>query len=347
MRIAFCTLFDRAYLARGVTMIRSLRRHLPAGSQQIFALCLDDVSHGWLSSLGEPGVHPVAIATLEATDPDLTRVRPSRTRAEYCFTLSPILPLYVLDAGGFDAVVSLDADLCFFSDPSPHLEHLAQRSIFITRHAFTAPMRAAGLRTGVFNVSFQGFRNDATGRACLNQWRRQCLERCSREVDDQNQTYADQRYLDTWPEDFPGQVTILEPPAAGLAPWNLRDFPLSFRDGRIAANGQYPTFFHFHGLQFLGRHRVANSLWRYHAVADRICTEHLYKPYLRELAATESACCTATGTHIKAEPDTLWNRWKAQTFFEMSGDTCRSVDLSAFHPLQQSWRLFRSLLIPG
>jgi hypothetical protein len=240
-------------------------------------------------------------------------------------------------------VVSLDADLFFLSDPTPLLRQLEQRPIFVTRHAFTQPMRKVGLQTGNFNVSFQGFRNDAIGRACLNQWRRQCLEWCFHRVDEANNRYADQRYLDSWPDDFPGQVTIFDPPVAGLAPWNLRDFPLSVVDGHLHSNGLRPVFYHFHGLHFLGQRRVANSLWRYHATADPVAMLHLYAPYLRELIETEAACAHATGTLTKVLPDTLFARWQAQTYFEASGDSFRPVDLSSLHPLQQAWRLLRRL----
>jgi len=343
MNIAFCTLFDRRYLSRGLTLIRSLRRQMPSPAPEVFALCLDDISYTWLSQLGEPGLRPIAISTLEATDPELPKARRNRSHGEYCFTLSPCLPLHLLNTGRFDAVVSLDADLFFLSDPTPLLRQLEQRPIFVTRHAFTQPMRKVGLQTGNFNVSFQGFRNDAIGRACLNQWRRQCLEWCFHRVDEANNRYADQRYLDSWPDDFPGQVTIFNPPVAGLAPWNLRDFPLSVVDGHLHSNGLRPVFYHFHGLHFLGQRRVANSLWRYHATADPVAMLHLYAPYLRELIETEASCAHATGTLTKVLPDTLFARWRAQTYFEASGDSFRPVDLSSLHPLQQAWRLLRRL----
>lgn len=341
VNIAFCTLFDRQYLSRGLTMIRSLRRWLPGPAPEIFVLCLDDVSHAWLSQLGEPGLRPIPISNLETAYPELPRARLNRSHGEYCFTLSPCLPLHLLDTGRFDAVVSLDADLFFLSDPTPLLQHLERKPIFITRHAFTQPMRKTGLKTGQFNVSFQGFRNDAVGRACLNQWRRQCLEWCFHRVDEQNRRYADQRYLDSWPDDFPGQVTILEPPVAGLAPWNLRDFPLSLVDGHLHSHGLRPAFYHFHGLRFLGQRRVANSLWRYHATADSVTTEHLYAPYLRELIETETACARATGTHAVVLPDTLWARWQAQTYFKATTDSFKAVTLSQLHPLQRLWRLLK------
>ncbi len=341
MNVAFCTLFDRQYLSRGLTMLRSLRRWLPAPSPTVFALCLDEVSHTWLSQLGEPGIHPVPIGELEAADPELPRARLNRSHGEYCFTLSPCLPLHLLDTGHFDAVVSLDADLFFLSDPTPLLQVLERKPIFITRHAFTLPMRQAGLKTGEFNVSFQGFRNDAAGRACLKQWRRQCLEWCFHRVDEQHRRFADQRYLDSWPVDFPGEVTILEPPVAGLAPWNLRDFPLSLVDGHLNSNGLRPVFYHFHGLRFLGQRRIANALWRYHATADSIITEHLYSPYLRQWIETEASCSQATVTRATVTRDTLWARWQAQTYFEATTDSFKAVDLSQLHLLQRLWRLLK------
>lgn len=287
MNIAFATLFDCHYLARALVMVRSLRRHAGRNAPTVFGLCLDEPTLDYLRDSPEPGVVPLAVADLEADDPELVAAKGNRTRLEYYFTLSPCLPRFILHGGGLDAVVSLDADLWFLRDPGGLVRALRERSLFVTAHGFSRDVARGAADTGLYNVSFQGFRNDVTGRTCLDRWRAQCLEWCGHNVDRRHGRYADQRYLDTWPADYPGDVTVFAPPQAGLAPWNLSRFPIAADSSGVTAAGMAPAFFHFHGVRFIRPHLVADNLWRYHAIVDEGVIRHLYAPYLDELSRTQ------------------------------------------------------------
>ncbi len=345
MRLALATLFDRNYLARALVMARSLRRWMGPATPTLVALCLDAESLAYLRAHPEPGVEPLALAELEAADPGLAAVRSDRSRLEYYFTLSPCLPRYLLARGGLDAVVSLDADLWFLADPTPLLESLADRPLFITAHGFSPAVRRRALQTGRFNVSFQGFRDDATGRACLDQWRRQCLEWCGHRVDRQNARFADQRYLDSWPADFPGALTIHEPPRAGLAPWNLGRFPIG-----SGGDGPEPVFFHFHGVRFLAPDLAADNLWRYHVRLGEPGLQRLYAPYLRELVAAQAVVGACVGDdrplhdslRMRRRP---WTLWATQTWSRVAPDgAVTHTDLSWAHPVQRLWRGGRAVV---
>lgn len=189
--------------------------------------CLDEAALAYLRNFPEPGMVPLSLADLESTDRELVAAKANRNRLEYYFTLSPCLPRHLLRGGGLDGVVSLDADLWFLRNPSGLVRSLEDRPLFITAHGFSHAVRRGAADTGCFNVSFQGFRNDATGHACLDRWREQCLKWCRNRVDRRHRRYADQRYLDSWPSDHPGAITVLHPPLAGLAPWNLARFPIT------------------------------------------------------------------------------------------------------------------------
>ena len=90
----FCTYFDRNYLARGVSLFRSLQRYVP--NVELWALCLDDETFDAVNRLHWPGLHPVALAELEREDPELLAIKESRSQIEYYFTCTPAWTHYVL-----------------------------------------------------------------------------------------------------------------------------------------------------------------------------------------------------------------------------------------------------------
>lgn len=342
MKVAFCTLFDRHYLGKGLLMIRSLRRQSGAAAPRVYVLCLDNVVFEYLGRFPEPGVERMTLEALEEADPALRRAKRDRSRVEYYFTLSPALPRQLLLSGEWEAVVSLDADLYFFADPMPLVDLLEEKPIFITDHGYDRKVRRAGLRTGRFNVSFQGFRNDPVAMACLDQWRRQCLEWCRSRVDGRRGRFADQRYLDRWPEDFAGSVTILVPPGPGLADWNVARWKLELREGALWAGAVRVVFYHFHGLRGLGGGLVADNLWRYQVIPRRAAVEHLYGPYLRELRETEQVIDARLGSAGPSGPPGAWSLWRAQSYFVLDGKGVRHVSLAHWHPLQRGWRWAKS-----
>ena len=76
---------------------------------------------------------------------------------------------------------------------------------------------------------------------------------------------GDQKYLDEWPERFPGRVHVLRHQGWTLAPWNATRFPYG-----------NALLYHFQGLRLLGRGRV--SLGEH--VLPPPVVRHVYEPYL-------------------------------------------------------------------
>lgn len=350
MKVAFATLFDCHYLARALVMVRSLRRHAGVDAPAVHALCLDEPTLAYLRNFPEPGVVPLALADLEAADAELVAVKANRRRLEYYFTLSPCLPRYLLRSGGLDGVVSLDADLWFLRNPSGLVSALEDRSLFITAHGFSRDVGRGAADTGCFNVSFQGFRNDATGHACLDRWRVQCLDWCRNRVDRRQRRYADQRYLDSWTRNYPGAVTVLHPPLAGLAPWNLARFPITADTSGVKAAGHSPVFFHFHGVRFIRPHLVADNLWKYHVVVDEGVRQYLYAPYLAELSHVQDEVSPHLGDDSPLNgpgrggllPLRLW---LARTWFHIDPPhVATHSDLYWMHPLHTFRRIVRKAL---
>jgi len=100
--------------------------------------------------------------------------------------------------------------------------------------------------------------------------------------------FADQKYLDQFPERF-ADVRISRHPGVNLAPWNLDNHTLwTGGDGSLLVDGRPLIFFHFHGLR-----RLAPFLWNTQtresgAPLSRLVRSSIYAPYLAALEGAES-----------------------------------------------------------
>ena len=172
-----------------------------------------------LSHLGLEHAVLIPIAELERADPELPAVKSGRLPVEYYWTCGPAFLCHVFERNAqVQMLTYLDADLFFFSDPTPIYDELGAGSILIveSRRAPSYPDLVPHL--GRYNVGMIVFRSTASGLSCLRRWRQQCLEWCF-DLFEQNR-FGDQAYLNEWPERFDG-VRILQHPGGGVGPANV------------------------------------------------------------------------------------------------------------------------------
>ena len=270
----FCTYFDRRYLVQGLTLFRSLQGQLDDFT--LFVLCLDDFTFDALSALGDGRIEPIHLAELERADAALLVAKPTRSLVEYYFTCSPVLPLYILERHpDISAIAYLDADLYFFGDPGVIYRELGEGSILIVEHRFGRHLWDAWAY-GVYNVGLVIFRNDCSGRECLEWWRARCLEWCYDRLEAGR--FADQKYLDDWPSRF-GGVVVLQNAGAGLAPWNWMNYQLELRGDGATVDGQELIFYHFQGMKVTGENSYKSGLVAYQMRMPRTFREWLYGRY--------------------------------------------------------------------
>jgi hypothetical protein len=284
----FCTLFDKNFLARGILMITSLQQNCP--HCQVFVLCLDDATFNYLNKHPLPNTTPILIQTLEEADSDLKACKANRNFKEYYFTISPCLPLYLLKKYKLPSICLLDADLYFYSPIDVLFKDYDKYSIWITEHQFTDELIARGsLSSGTYNVAFQVFKNNEQGLACLNKWRIQCLDWCYAFLDKENKRFGDQGYLDTWLDDFPGQVKVFKPleTQANVALWNINRFNVSYQGGQILVNDKPLVFYHFSNMQILSDSIIANNFWDYYVQNTPVITQNLYLPYINKVISKQ------------------------------------------------------------
>ena len=276
----FCTLFDRNYAFKGVAMLRSLFLHCPQAWAHV--LCMDDVTLQVLAKSGLSRITCIALADFE--DEAMLQAKKDRNVAEYCWTLTPCLPWYLLQRNpAIDFITYLDADLFFYSPVEPLFAEIGEASVAIIEHRFTPRLRHLEVN-GRFCVEWVGFRRDSEGLACLERWRSQCLEWCYARLEDGRM--GDQKYLDEWPQRYRA-VHILQHEGAGLAPWNFDRYRFDTQpNGAYFVNGVPLVFYHFHQFQILGDGKF-DRLSEYY-IADRREPEAVYQAYETALRKTMS-----------------------------------------------------------
>lgn len=237
---------------------------------------MDDVALDVLSKLSLPNVRLIPLADFE--DEELRRVKHDRTVAEYCWTCSPCLPLFVLNHNpDIDLITYVDADLFFFCDPSPIFDEFGECSILIVEHRLVQRLQYL-LVNGIYNVEWLSFRRDKNGLASLAWWREKCIEWCYARLEDGK--LGDQKYLDDWPRRFDG-VHVLQHVGAGVAPWNFSQYEISTKDGQILVNGTPLIFYHFHGLRWFVDDRYYFMAPIY--TGDKAVPMLIYEPYVAAL----------------------------------------------------------------
>jgi hypothetical protein len=226
--------------------------------------------------LNLPNTILIPLDELEAIDTQLAKVRPTRNLVEYYFTSKASLLKYVLSINkNCERVTYLDADLYFFSDPAPLDDEIASGSVAIIEHRFS-PSNESMNKFGRFNAGWISIRNNIMGRQCVEWWRKSCLEWCYDYIE--GDLYADQKYLDKMPKLF--NATIVSNIGANLAPWNIGNFDLSYKDENLFVDSQPVIFFHFQGLKKLLAPYVESGLALYHQKLTTVSRNYLFIPYM-------------------------------------------------------------------
>jgi hypothetical protein len=293
----YCTLFDKNYMSRGLALLESLRMHSP--DAHCYVLCLDDDAHRYLSTLALPNTVLVRLATLEQADPELAAAKPTRSRIEYYFTITPAWIRYLLVTHtSIDIVTYVDADFLFFSSPEPLFDELGNGSIAVVEHRFPKTLTHLADH-GRFNVGWLSFRRDDQGLACVEWWRERCIEWCYDRVE--GDRFADQKYLDRWPERY-SRLVVLQHPGVSVAPWNLE--PAAFRvEGGNPMIARKPLIcFHYHGLKHVLGPVYESGLRAFGVPLEADLKRTLFTPYLAKLLSFEEKLADAgiTNGHARS-----------------------------------------------
>jgi hypothetical protein len=281
MTVRYYTLFDRRYATRGLVMLQSVLAHC-RDDDEFVVLALDEETPALLRQFPQPRRRVITLADLG--DAELLEVKKTRPWREFCWTCTPALSSVMVRHGNEnDVVVYLDADLLFFRDPRVLLQELEDHgAILVHEHRFSPDRAAWDSPLYRFNVGFVAFRVCAEGRACVERWRAQVIERC--ELDADNGYVGDQGYLAEWPARY-SNLRVIKNIGGGVAPWNVGQY-------RIGGNGRGPTvdenevvFFHYHALKTLADPKFGFVAVQpaYGYEITPIVRDLIFRPYIKKL----------------------------------------------------------------
>ncbi len=268
-----------------MVMLESLHTHFPQA--HVHVLCLSEQCYAALTALAYPYVSLIRLIDLEAADPDLVTARADRTLVEYYFTITPCLPWYLLTHNeAIQEITYLDADMMFFSSPEPLFAEAEGASIIITPHRFDNHL-APLAKYGIYNVSWMTFRRTLDGMACLDWYRRACLDWCKDEL--QADRFADQKYLDIFPQKFSG-VHVIRHWGGGCAPWNLTDTLVDQKNDIALVNRVPLIFYHAQGFRHIRGPFYSSGMLNYDCKPNRQVKKYILMPYaVRYAEASETA----------------------------------------------------------
>lgn len=264
----FCTLFDSYYIHKGLALYESLCECTE--DFHLFIVAFDDASYNKLKEIGLEKATIISLAEFET--PDLLRVKPSRNKAEYCWTCSSAVTEYCMQKYNLDAITYLDSDLMFLSDPKVIEEEIGDKEIGITEHFNSIPV------TGRFCVQYMYFKNQEEGRQALKWWKDKCIEWCYARQEDGK--YGDQAYVDAFPQRYES-LCIIKNRGVGIADWNVNQYDIS-DDNRIIYKGiAYPkVFYHFHGTSINYKKGLLIMILHINEEVSDSVIKTFYEPYL-------------------------------------------------------------------
>ena len=258
------------------------------GTAHLYVFAFDDKCYNVLTKMALPNMTVISLSEFE--DEELLKIKPTRTRGEYCWTCTSSTIYYVIKKLGKSNCTYIDADMCFYQNPKVLIdEKPSDKHVIITEHRYT-PQYDKSKQSGKYCVQFMYFDDSRESLEVLTWWRERCLEWCYNRHEEGK--FGDQKYLDDWTSRFPC-VHELKHLGGGLAPWNIQRF--SFRqDNRIlkgfveikkglnTEGGDFDAvFFHYHGVKLYQDNNYILAPKMY-ILTPNIKTL-FYMPYLQKL----------------------------------------------------------------
>ncbi len=264
----FCTLFDSYYMLKGIALYLSLEK--VTSNFHLYVMAFDKKSYEKLKSIGFDKMSVELLDDFET--PELLAVKPTRTKAEYCWTCGPSVIHHFLTKYELGEITYLDSDLFFLKDPHTIREEVGNNSIVITEQGISELIAS---QYGRYCVQYMTFKNDDDGLGALTWWRDRCIEWCFRIIEPTR--YADQKYIDEFPKRWKN-VCVLENKGAGIAPWNIHRY--EYKENSLVFNGkEFPlVFYHMHSAELeIEDGRLVVKSMRYKLGKDVI--KLFYRPY--------------------------------------------------------------------
>lgn len=308
----FCTLFDSNYLDKGLTLWQSLEN--VTKDYRLYIFCFDDKSFEVLEDMKLDNVVPIHHSRIETEE--LLKLKKERSKAEYCWTCTPVIVEYVLEEYNESNCTYIDADMFFFSNPQVLYDEIteAKANVVITEHRFKNDFsgRRWLRKSGKYCVEFNYFDKSENATKALKWWKDKCFEWCFALYEPERM--GDQKYLEKFPVLFQG-VHELQHLGGGVAPWNLKQYALVKADDEgilLRKKGENGTefslvFYHFQNIKYLSHTKVnINS-----GTNDTKLKMAIYMPYLRAIEQNRELLKQKYGIEFAVNKSYSSNKLKA------------------------------------
>ena len=275
-------------------MHKSMIRHLD--KFVLWILCVDEEACSAIERLNLRNVRILKLFELETEE--LMRVKKYRTKGEYCWTVTPFAPKFVLQSDpSIKRVTYLDADLWFRKSPRSIFDAFDKsgKGVLITDHAYSSEFDQSSI-AGQYCVQFLIFQGES-GEIVRRDWEKKCIDWCFAKAEDGR--FGDQKYLDEWPTKYNDSVYILDNKEWILAPWNATRFPYG-----------NAIIWHFQGLRIVRRafRGLGLKIILSNFPIPRPAIGYIYIPYLIDLKQAIFEL-QEIGVEIKLQsPPPLWDR---------------------------------------
>lgn len=246
----FCTLFDSYYIHKGIAAYLSLERY--TDDFHLYVMAFDIDCYNKLKEIGFKNMTVELVDNFET--PELLKVKPSRNRAEYCWTCGPSVIDFFMKSYNLENLTYIDADLFFLSSPEVLFKEIGNKDIAITEHN-----NEDSSISGRFCVQYQYFTNKREGLASLHWWRDRCIEWCFSRYEDGK--FGDQRYIEQFPDRYKS-LCIIQNRGAGIASWNMNRYDYTNHSVIFEGEEYDFVFFHMHGI----RTDIVDSVLQIHCV---------------------------------------------------------------------------------
>jgi hypothetical protein len=289
--IHFCTIFDKNYAHKGITLIRSIKQHCKQ-PHKIYVLCLDMPSFQMMVKMAMPDIYLMGIELLELCDPELRAAKNlpisnyGTPEANYIWRLTPYFINYVLNHMGRNAgmkagekLMYVDSDIYFYDTPEKIFDVVGDKSMGIHTHRFGGPFQSTR-DVGWFNVGVVVFTNDVKGRMLSDMWKGFVIKH-DHELYSEYGTCGDQKYLDYFYQNFQGMISVFDEEGSvhHAAPW-------------CAPAGPALDFYHFSHFRVTGDWNKPDQMgWadsnngEWHPTSNEV-VKQIYKNYFQQLKKT-------------------------------------------------------------
>jgi hypothetical protein len=270
------------YCYQGLVLYNSLARH--DKDFKLFIICLDNKMVQFLDNLQYSNLIPIDVCIIEEAYKELLAVKQVRNKREYAWTLKPSIILYIFE--NFDCtdhILWLDSDMQFLCDPEPLYDEWSGLSILLSEQYYTGAYEYLVSGYGKFQAGLIGFKRDENGLECLGWWQERCMEWCSEKAD--NGRWADQKYLDEFPQRFKG-VGVVNNLGINLTPFTI--YRVNTERGKAVIkkpDGLYIDdvriiLYHYYGFRFYAHNEY--DLSSYWMMFDKETIKLIYVPYINE-----------------------------------------------------------------